>query len=96
MIESSGFETDPGIVRKQVKNLFCTVMTQTPTPQRTDHTSIKTTMMESVVSLRRALLCLIGLLLIKVCEYLIVEPRLEQLVAQHSLNVKVNTEIDGC
>ena len=95
MIESSDFETDPGIVRKQVENLFCTVMTQTPTPQRTDHTSIKTTM-ESVVSLRRALLCLIGLLLIKVCEYLIVEPRLEQLVAQHSLNVKVNTEIDGC
>ena len=48
------------------------------------------------MSLRRALLCLVGLLLIKVCEYLIVEPRLEQLVAQHSLNVKVNTEIDGC
>ena len=95
MIESTGFETDPGIVRKQVKNLFCTVMTQTPTPQRTDNTSIKISM-ESVVSLRRALLCLIGLLLIKVCEYLIVEPRLEQLVAQHSLNVKVNTEIDGC
>ena len=57
--------------------------------------------MDSVVSLRRAMLCLVGLLLIKVCEYLIVEPRLEQLVEQHSLNInKVNIilgiECEGC
>ena len=46
--------------------------------------------MESVVSLRRAMLCLLGLLAIKVCEYLIVQPRLEQLAEQHSLPIKVN------
>ena len=46
--------------------------------------------MDSVVSLRRALLCLVGLILIKLCEYLIVEPRLEQLAELHSLPIKVN------
>ena len=45
--------------------------------------------MNSVVSLRRAMLCLVCLLLIKVCEYLVVEPRLELLAEQHSLPIKV-------
>ena len=36
------------------------------------------------------MLCLLGLFLIKVCEYLIVEPRLEQLAELHSLPIKVN------
>merc|ERR1719373_215488 len=56
--------------------------------------------MESVMSLRRALLCLVTLLLIKVCEYLLIEPRLEDLAEQQRLQMKSpalsHPRCDGC
>lgn len=45
------------------------------------------------MSLRRALLCLVTLLLIKVCEYLLIEPRLEDLAEQQRLQMKVPASV---